>query len=153
MRERADERGPGHDVGDGTPERWLRRFIAITLVAVTVVTAGVVAVAAGRRRAAPDPAAVEVVGRVSMRGFEFGSERYEVPAGRPVGLQVSNGDRVLHTVTVPALDIDRIVRPGASSVVVVDAPPGTYAMYCRPHADLDEPDPAEAGMAAWLVAS
>lgn len=73
--------------------------------------------------------------------------------GAPADVLVRNDDAIVHTFTVPELGIDRTVGPGSEALVEVTADPGTYAFYCRPHADLSQPDPARAGMAGTLVAT
>jgi plastocyanin len=89
---------------------------------------------------------------VSIKDFTFDAETYTVPAGEPTTLTVRNDDPFVHTFTVPELGIDEVVPPGGDTIVEVTAAAGSYTLYCKPHADMSEPDPAMAGMAATIVA-
>lgn len=88
----------------------------------------------------------------TMADFEFVEGTYEVAAGEPTTMQVHNSDAFAHTFTVPELGIDTTVLPGDTATIEIDAPAGTYTVYCKPHADVDEPDPDKAGMAGTIVA-
>jgi plastocyanin len=95
------------------------------------------------------PAAADL--EVTLHDARFGRDVYEIDAGRRARVRIVNRDRIIHTFTIPALGVDRGVSPGGSIVVELDAAQGEYAIYCRPHSDMSEPDPALAGMAARLV--
>lgn len=87
----------------------------------------------------------------TMADFEFSEPTYEAAAGETI--KVHNTDAFTHTFTVPELDIDERVLPGDSVLVEIpaDAEPGSYTVYCEPHADMTEADPEKAGMASTLV--
>lgn len=89
---------------------------------------------------------------VTMSDFTFAEETYEVAAGEPTTMLVQNSDAFVHTFTIPALGIDETVLPGDEVAVTLDAPAGTYTLYCTPHSNTAEEDPAEAGMAATVIA-
>ncbi|HVM14288.1 MAG TPA: cupredoxin domain-containing protein [Egibacteraceae bacterium] len=89
---------------------------------------------------------------VTISEFAFAEGSYEVAAGEPTSMLVHNSDAFVHTFTIPELGIDETVLPGSDVLVDVTAEPGTYTLYCRPHSNLDEPDPAEAGMAGTVIA-
>lgn len=97
-----------------------------------------------------DEAAARFAVDVDLVDFRFAPGTIEAPtAGR---LLVHNADPVLHTFTVPALGIDRVVGPGGDVLIELDdVPAGRWAVYCKPHADESEPDADRAGMAGWLV--
>lgn len=87
-----------------------------------------------------------------MEEFAFAEGGYAIAAGKPARFLVHNADPVTHTSTIPELGIDQTVLPGSEALVEVTAEAGTYTLYCEPHSDLDEPDPALAGMASSIVA-
>jgi len=63
---------------------------------------------------------------------------------------VRNDDPFLHTFTVEELDIDEAITPGSEVLVEIPDESGSYVVFCRPHSDPEEPDPAE-DMAANLT--
>lgn len=85
----------------------------------------------------------------TMANFEFTPSTYEVASGGSI--LVHNADAFVHTFTVPELGIDRTILPGSKQLIEVTGDAGTYTIYCRPHADLDEKNPEDAGMAASLT--
>jgi plastocyanin len=125
-----------------------RRIIvgALAVIAVAAVASGGLAIA-GRSTVAAAAGATPV----SITDFEFAEGTYEVAAGEQVSMLVHNSDPVVHTFTIPALGIDETVLPGNDALVEFTADAGTYTVYCVPHSNTDEHDPAEAGMAATLV--
>lgn len=138
-------------VRPGTPvapdlERWAIRGVVMTVLLVTVAS-GLLTVLA---RESIDEAAARFAVGIDLVDFVFSPVRIEV--GTDGRLLVHNADPVLHTFTVPALGIDRTIRPGGDALIDLrGVEPGTWAVYCKPHADPQEPDPARAGMAAWLT--
>lgn len=86
---------------------------------------------------------------VEMEQFEFVPDTVEVESGE-TSIVVRNRDHVLHTFTVDELDVDVTVTPFSDGLVTIDAEPGTYRIYCRPHSDPDVEDDDEAGMVATL---
>lgn len=87
----------------------------------------------------------------TIEDFEFVEGTYDVTAGEPTTILVRNTDAFTHTFTVPELDIHETVVAGAEALVEIDAEPGTYTLYCEPHADMNEPDPEQAGMAGTII--
>ncbi len=88
-----------------------------------------------------------------MRDFVFAEGTYTVAAGQPATIVVHNADPVTHDFTIPELGISQVVLPGSDAAIELAAPPGTYTIYCTLHSDTSVADPAQAGMAATLVAS
>jgi plastocyanin len=119
---------------------------AIVLVALALLASG--ALMLTNRTTADGAGAVEA----TIRDFAFVEATYTLPAGEPTTVVVRNNDAFTHTFTVPELGVDELVLPGNEVAVDVTAPAGTYTLYCKPHADMNEPDPAAAGMAATLIA-
>lgn len=135
----------GHRETGATPGERRILAVALTVVGLAVVASGV-ATFLGR-------SSVDAAGdAVTMADFAFAEGTYEVTASEPTTLLVHNSDAFVHTFTIPELDIDETVLPGNDVAVTIDAPAGTYTLYCVPHADLDEPDPEEAGMAGTVIA-
>lgn len=127
-------------------ERWAVRS-ALAAVLVVAVVSGLATVLGG---GSVDEAAARFVVPVDLVDFVFSPATIEVPEGGR--LLVHNSDPVLHTFTVPGIGIDRTIPPGGDALIDlrgVDG--GTWAVYCKPHADVDQPDPSRAGMAAWLT--
>lgn len=85
----------------------------------------------------------------TMSDFEFTPATYEVASGDSI--LVHNSDAFVHTFTVPELGIDQTVVPGSRHLIEVTGDAGTYTVYCRPHADMDEAKAEDAGMAASLT--
>lgn len=94
-------------------------------------------------RESVDPAAAAGAEVVSMKNFEFDPATLEIPAGESTKILVHNNDVVTHTFTVPELDIDERIVPGSEVLVEVDAPEGTFVVYCEPHSDTSDPDPED----------
>lgn len=88
----------------------------------------------------------------TMKNFEFAEGTYEVAAGQTTAIRVRNDDAFTHTFTVPELGIDETVLPGKETVVEIDAPAGTYTLFCKPHSNPDAPDPEQGDMAGAIVA-
>lgn len=132
-----------------TATRGERRILTVALgiVALAVVGSAALTVLGRASVEAPDGAVA-----VTIADFEFAEGTYEVAAGEPTAMLVENTDAFVHTFTIPELGIDETVLPGNEVLVEVDAPAGTYTLYCIPHSDPDEPDPAEAGMAGTVIA-
>lgn len=123
---------------------------ALAVAAIAVVTSGALALT-GRERV--DPAATGGSAVATMAQMAFTEGTVEIAAGAPADVLVRNDDAVVHTFTVPELGIDQTVGPGSDALVEVTADPGSYTFYCKPHANLSEPNPARAGMAGTLVAT
>lgn len=122
-----------------------RRVSALVLgIVALALVASAVASVLGRTTAEAGAAT-----QIDIKHFEFGAGSFEVASGETV--RVHNGDAFLHTFTIPALGIDVTLNPGSSTAVPIDAEPGAYTFYCKPHANMDEPNPAEAGMAGTLT--
>lgn len=127
-------------------ERWAVRLTVGAVLLVTLAS-GLLTVLGGE---SVDEAAARFAVGVDLVDFTFAPATLEV--GRDGRLLVHNADPVLHTFTVPALGIDRALRPGGDALIDLrGVAPGTWAVYCKPHADVTQPDPARAGMAAWLA--
>ena len=125
-----------------------RRVAAVALGAAVVALAVSGALTLMGRSAADSAGALTV----TIKDFAFSEETYVVPADEAATIVVRNSDAFVHTFTVPELGIDEVVPPGGDAVVELTAPAGTHTLYCKPHADMSEPDPAMAGMAATIVA-
>lgn len=126
-----------------------RRILAVVaaIVGLAVVGSGVASFLAG-----DDVAASGDEVPVTIADFAFAEETYEIAAGEPTSMLVHNDDAFVHTFTIPELGIDETVLPGSDVLVDVTAEAGTYTLYCRPHSDVTEPDPEEAGMAGTVIA-
>jgi plastocyanin len=126
-----------------------RRILNVALLVVAIAMLG-----SGAANLVGRSVATEVGGAVpvSIRDFAFAEGTYTLPAGQTATMRVHNADAFTHTFTVPALGIDEVLLPGASANIEVSADAGTYTLYCKPHANTDEPDPQQAGMAAAIVA-
>jgi plastocyanin len=108
--------------------------------ALAVVASGVLSLTSGTT------AGVEGDGQVSIRAFEFSAPTGTLVAGGTV--VASNGDAIVHSFTIPALGIDETLLPGSSKAIELPADAaGAHVLYCRPHANLADPDPESAGMA------
>lgn len=123
-----------------------RRIIlgAVGLVVIAAVVSGALHVV-GKTTADASGAAATA----TMSDFEFAPNNYELASGEMI--LVHNSDPFVHTFTVPELGIDRTVLPGSKQLIEVTGDAGTYTIYCRPHADLDEKNLEDAGMAASLT--
>lgn len=131
------------ETGATAGERRLIR-IAVGIVFVAAAVSGALHLA-GRTSAEATGAAATV----TMSEFEFDATTYTVASGGSV--LVHNSDPFVHTFTVPELGIDQTILPGSKHLIEVTGDAGTYTIYCRPHSDVDEADPDEAGMAASLT--
>ena len=91
---------------------------------------------------------------VEMSGFEFAEKAYSLPAGRTTSVEVRNEDPFVHTFTIPELGVDVAIPPRSSKLVeVTPKAAGIYTIYCKPHSDMSNEDPAKAGMATSLRAT
>ncbi len=134
--------------GPATGERRLMGA-ALAIVGLAIVASAVLNFT-GRQTV--EAAAAEGAIEATIRDFAFAEGTYQVTAGQLTSFVVRNNDPVVHTFTVPALGVDQTLLPGSEALVEVTADAGTYTLYCVPHSNTDEPDPAQAGMAATLVA-
>ncbi len=122
------------------------RGVALAIVALAVVVSAVLGFVG---RSTVDSTAAAGAVEIAATNFEFTPGELTVAAGGEV--LVSNADGFVHTFTVPELGIDETLLPGSAKLIAVDAEPGAYTIYCKPHSDTSEPEPSEAGMAARLV--
>ena len=122
---------------------------ALGILALAVVVSGILSIMG---RTSVSEAAAAGATQVAMADMQF-SAPLEVTAGEPARVVVHNGDAFLHDFTIPALGLEPVqVLPGSDQLIEFTAPAGTYTVYCTLHANLDEADPAQAGMATTLVA-
>lgn len=75
-----------------------------------------------------DPAPAEQAA-VDMVGFEYVPAQLRADTW-PVALRFTNDSGDSHSFTIDELGVDVQVPSGRERVVVVDAPPGEYAVYC-----------------------
>lgn len=136
----------GRLAGTGSTERRIAA-VAMAIVALAVVGSAITMTLSRSTVAAEGAMTVEIA------DFTFDQEQYAVSAGEATTLRIHNSDAFVHTFTIPELGIDETVLPGNSALVEVEAEAGEYTIYCAPHSDMSEADPAEAGMAAMLLAS
>lgn len=122
---------------------------AIVVLALAVVGSGVTSLVSRTR---VDGAAAAGATGVTMQNMAFTTATYEIAAGEPAKILVHNSDAYMHDFTIPALDVKQALTPGSSALVEITAPAGSYTVYCTLHSDTSVADPAEAGMAAALVA-
>jgi plastocyanin len=141
----ANRRGPA------APAAGERRvaMAALGIVALAVVVSAALNLTSTQR---VDAAAAEGAAESTMRDFAFSEGSYRVTAGQPTTFLVRNTDPVVHTFTIAELGVDQTVLPGSEALVEVTADAGTYTLYCKPHSNPDNPDPAQGDMAASLVA-
>lgn len=138
----------------GTP-RWAGFGATLVLLAAGFLVGTLVATAGMRFSETPAPADVALTPDatldVGLADFAFAPEDVQIPANQIVLLRLSNTDPEPHTFTVDALGIDVEVASGKTAEVWLEAPAGTYPVYCRPHSDVsgDEPE----GMVGTLTAS
>ena len=122
---------------------------ALGVLAVAVIASGIASVTG---RTVVSEAAAAGATQLGMADMQF-SAPLEVTAGEPARVVVHNSDAFLHDFAIPALGLEPVqVLPGSDQLIELSAPVGTYTVYCTLHADLDEADPAQAGMATTLVA-
>ena len=88
---------------------------------------------------------------VGMHNFAFAPGDLSVTSGGT--LAVHNGDPFVHDVTIPSLSIHEVVLPGQTVLIPVSGDAGSYTFYCSLHADVNDPDPATAGMAGRITVS
>jgi plastocyanin len=125
---------------DDRPERtWIRTMLVVAAAAV-----GLSSLLTVVSRKSADLAKANAA--VRMADFEFDGASYDWLGDTTV--YVRNDDPFFHTFTVDELGIDVDLSPGSAALVRIPARPGTYLLYCRPHADKD--DPVDKGMAASL---
>lgn len=122
--------------------------VMLGLVALALVVSGVLNLTS---RSSVEAAAGAT--EVTMSNFEFEPETYEATAGETTQFVVHNGDAFTHDFTIPSLDIESgLITPGSEKLVEVNAPAGTYAIYCTLHSsDTAKDVPAEGDMAATLT--
>lgn len=127
-------------------ERRVMQIVA-ALVALAVVSSGALTLTA--RESVDETLAAEAV-EVEMSGFEFEPQAIDVTSGDQ--LVVRNRDAFVHDFTVPDLDLEVAVGPGNSTLLDIDAAPGSYVVYCSLHSDTGDPEPdPEENMVAMLV--
>jgi hypothetical protein len=125
---------------DEKPERtWIRGMLVA--VAVLVGASSLFTVAAKRTVDSSEASA-----GVRLRDFEFDRPAYDLLGASTV--YVRNDDPFFHTFTVDELGIDVGLNPGSQALIRIPARPGNYLLYCRPHANKD--DPVDKGMSARL---
>ncbi|MGH2720693.1 MAG: cupredoxin domain-containing protein [Actinomycetota bacterium] len=71
--------------------------------------------------------------KVEARDLEFVAANLQTQAG-PVTLHVENTGAALHSFTIDELDVDVFIPAGKAARITLDAEPGTYRFYCKPHA-------------------
>jgi plastocyanin len=131
---------------DAPPQE--RRLVtgATALVALAAVVSGGLWLAS---REQVEASAAEGAVLVSMSDFTFGAETIEIAAGER--FLVRNDDPFFHTFTVPELGIDEKVLPGSEVLIEVEGTTGEYLLYCIPHSQGEDSDPAGDDMAATIV--
>lgn len=138
----------GHVVSITSPRE--RRVVtgAAVILALAVLVSGVMTFLARGAVADVDGTPVR------MTDFAFARDTYTVAAGAPAMLAVHNSGAFVHNLAVPDLDVEPVtVLPGGDAVVELPAAAaGTHTIYCTLHSNVSVNDPAEAGMAATLVA-
>ena len=83
---------------------------------------------------------------VSLVDFTFRPRDIRVRTEQPFNLQVTNQGGIPHDLTIPALGVQVVVRPGQQVITGLQAPvPGTYDFYCS------VPGHREAGMIGRLI--
>jgi plastocyanin len=129
-------------------ERGLIRA-ALALVGLAVVASAILSFLA---RENVSEAAAAGATEVTMFDLQFQEGTYTVTAATPTTFHVRNTDPFMHTFTVDELNINEQILPGSEALIEVNAQPGTYTLYCIPHSNVEDPDPAEGDMAATIVA-
>lgn len=121
--------------------------VMLGIVALALVVSGVLNLTTRSTVEAADATAV------TMSSFKFEPTTYEATAGEATQFVVYNGDAFSHDFTIPSLDIESgLITPGSEKLVEVNAPAGTYAIYCTLHSsDTSKDVPAEGDMAATLT--
>ena len=112
-------------------------------------TAGAGATAVPSSAPGPGPtgsAAITTVVTIEAREFGFSPAAVTIPASGATRIVVRDAGRIVHNVTIDALDVQVVVSPGGSGeVTLVDPAPGTYPFYCSVSGH------KEAGMAGTLT--
>lgn len=127
-------------------------IVVRSVVALVVLTAAASAILTLVSRTSVEASALAARTPVIQRRIAFDRPVYHVKSGR-VKLVVRNNDPFLHTFTIPKLGVDQRITPGSADTVTFDAPPGTFVIYCKPHADVEDPDPPPGQMTAHLIVS
>jgi plastocyanin len=123
---RANRRG---DHGAGPRELSAIRGIATVVLVAAAATAVLTVVL---RDTVSDEEAASADATVRLDNFEFDDDQgYELAGGSTV--LVKNGDPVVHTFSIDALDIDETLQPGSEKLVTIPDEPGEYVLYCEPH--------------------
>jgi hypothetical protein len=95
-------------------------------------------------------AGIEGDGQIAITKFDFAAPTGTFAAGGTI--VAANDDPIVHSFTIPALGIDEVLLPGSSKAIELPAgSSGTHVLYCKPHANVNDPNPATAGMATELV--
>ncbi len=127
-----------------TPDRSRnRRRFGPLLFALLLVTA-LASLAAVAALMATQPAPTTVA--VELTDMVFRPDTVEIPAERPITLELRNTGGLEHDWSVDELALSPNVRPGQSLVVELSAPAGVYQVYCS------LPGHREAGMVGQLEA-
>ncbi len=143
----AKRRGHLTDHATGGERTWVRAVVGVVgtlgLVSAILTVAG---------RTSADATGTDTT--VIMKDFKFDRREYSIAGGSKV--LAKSRDPFLHTFTVDELDIDVTMTPGDKTLITIPAKPGTYILYCRPHADAESPKVQAEGeedgdMAARLV--
>ena len=122
--------------------------VMLGIAAVALVVSGVLNLTGRASVAAPAGSVA-----VTMSEFEFEPGTLQATAGQDTQLVVHNADAFTHDFAIPALDIESgLVSPGSDKLVTVNAPAGTYAVYCNLHSmDTSKDVPSEEDMGALLT--
>ena len=95
-------------------------------------TLALLAPAAARAEAAPDP----VVVQLTLKDHRFAPDHLAVPAGRKVRIELANQDSAAEEFDSDDLHVERDVSPhGRTSFVVGPLKPGTYGFMGELHPD------------------
>ncbi len=125
----------------------MRKFIAASIAAITMLTVAGVAAASAPAKKPPvklsgsvtnkgNAKAVDGTADMSVGDFFFDATFIKAPKGETVAVTVTNDGGTQHTFTIDKQDIDETLDPGASVTVDVTLPTsGKPAVgYCRFHA-------------------
>lgn len=123
--------------------------VMLGIVALALVVSAVLNVTG---RSSVDAAAATGATEVTMSSFKFAPATFEATAGEAAQFVVYNSDAFTHDFAIPALEVESgLITPGSEKLIEVNAPAGTYTVYCNLHSDTGEKDPEKAGMAALLT--
>lgn len=129
-------------------ERPAPRGLATTLVALSALVAGGIAVAAIPRPAGAgvSQAVLDALPALSSPGFSFDQTELRVRAGELVALRLENPHGVPHSFDIDELDV-HVSMPTGQDALALFRPtaPGTYTFYCA------VPGHLEAGMRGTLI--